>query len=77
MDDLCTMCEAAPATTIWGFPVCQMCSDALDSTQAVLKEMEAEHPHLAELGQRVESSFRRFLAARQEDEFGRTEGSDG
>ncbi len=61
---LCSMCERAPATTTWGLPVCQPCADALDQTQADLKQMEAEDPHLAELGRRVEDSFSEWLEAR-------------
>ena len=61
---LCTMCEQAPATTRWGFPVCQHCFDGLVETQADLEAMEADDPALAEAGRRVEESFARFLAER-------------
>lgn len=61
---LCTMCEQEPATTTWGLPVCQPCADGLDETQQMLAEEEAADPHLAELGQRVEDLFARFLAER-------------
>lgn len=75
-DDLgiCTMCEEAPATTTWGFPVCQPCADGLDATQSDLKEMEAEDPHLAALGRRVEASAARFFAERADLDRERDEG---
>ena len=63
-EQVCTLCESAPATTTWGFPVCQPCADALSETQAELKQMEADDPHLAELGRRVEESAAEFFAER-------------
>lgn len=59
---ICTMCENDLATTTWGFPVCQTCHDGLVGTQAMLEEMEAEDPALAEAGRRVEESFAGFRA---------------
>lgn len=60
----CTMCEQAHATTTWGFPVCQPCADWLLSTDAELKQMEADDPDLAEAGREVEEAFRRFREGR-------------
>jgi hypothetical protein len=55
------MCEDAPATTTWGFPVCQDCHDDLVETQAMLERLEAEDPALAEAGRKVEAAWDRFI----------------
>lgn len=60
----CSMCEAEPATTTWGLPVCQSCADALTSLQGDLAEMHAADPHLAELARRVEESAAELFAER-------------
>jgi hypothetical protein len=54
-------CEDAPATTRWGFPVCQDCYDDLVDLDGVLKTMEADDPELKAAGERVEESWRRLL----------------
>lgn len=67
-DGLCTMCEEQPATTTWGFPVCQDCADMLTALNGELKEMEAADPELAEAGRRVEESFARLRGVDDSDE---------
>jgi hypothetical protein len=37
-EQICTMCEEAPATTSWGFPVCQPCADWLTFLDAELRK---------------------------------------
>lgn len=66
-DDLgtCTMCEDAPATTTWGFPVCQPCADMLTMLDADLKKMEDGDPALKVAGERVEEAHRRFIEAQE------------
>lgn len=54
---LCTMCEEAPATTTWGFPVCQPCADFLAMLDDDLKRMEAGDSALKVAGERVEAAF--------------------
>jgi hypothetical protein len=58
---VCTMCEEAPATTTWGFPVCQDCADGLDVLHTELQQMEAADPELAAAGERAEAAFKKFL----------------
>lgn len=58
------MCEAQPATTTYGLPVCQGCYDGLVGLQGDLEAMEAADPWLAELGRRVEESARKYLSER-------------
>lgn len=60
----CTMCEQAPATTHYGFPVCQPCCDGLIALDADLKQMEAQDPELARLGRAVEESWEKLLRKR-------------
>lgn len=59
----CTMCEEAPATTTWGFPVCASCHVGLSALHADLQQMEAEDPELKRLGEEAEDAFRRWLDA--------------
>jgi hypothetical protein len=58
---ICTMCEMVPATTTWGFPVCESCAESLTLLNRELKLMETEDPELAEKGRRAEESLGRFL----------------
>jgi hypothetical protein len=37
---LCSMCEDAPATTTWGFPVCLPCAAWLDGLDVALRDEE-------------------------------------
>lgn len=37
-EQICTMCEEAPATTTYGFPVCQECRDWLIYLDGELKK---------------------------------------
>jgi hypothetical protein len=62
----CTMCEEAPATTTWGFPVCQPCADALSMLDEDLKKMEAGDPALKVAGERVEAAWAEFQRLRDE-----------
>jgi hypothetical protein len=57
-DDRCTLCGRRKATTTWGAPVCQPCSDGLDSIHEELVEMERNDPVLAALGRDVEEACR-------------------
>lgn len=61
---VCTMCDEAPATTTWGWPVCQPCADWLRVLHAELQEMEANDPALAESRRRVDDAIRRFEEGR-------------
>jgi hypothetical protein len=61
--DLCSMCEQAPATTTWGFTVCQPCADWLSTLDGDVKAMEAADPELAEAGRQVEDAFRQYREA--------------
>jgi hypothetical protein len=70
MADLCTMCGEKPATTTWGFPVCQSCADGLDGLHADLKEMERTDPALRALVERQDrdawrADLKRRVAARR------------
>lgn len=58
MNNLCTMCEQVPATTTYGFSVCQSCYDELFTLDAELKSMEAVDPELAEAGRRAEEALK-------------------
>lgn len=51
---ICFSCHAAPATTTWGFPVCQDCSDSLDSLHAELQQMEKDDPVLGAIAERID-----------------------
>lgn len=57
----CTMCDERPATTTYGAPVCQPCHAGLVGLDVDLKRMEADDPHLAELGRRVDDAARRYF----------------
>jgi hypothetical protein len=52
----CTLCEQAPATTVWGFPVCQSCATGLGSLDVELQVMETFDPELAATGKRIEEA---------------------
>ena len=57
--DLCTMCGEAPATTEYGYPVCQPCHDWLVVLDGHLKELEVGDPELRELGQQIAQWWQR------------------
>ncbi len=50
---LCQMCEDETATTTWGAPVCEYCSNMLDEVDGELQAMEAADPELKKLGDRI------------------------
>ena len=52
--ETCANCEEAPATTVWGFPVCEPCKSWLASIDGDLRAMEDSSPELKTLGERVE-----------------------
>lgn len=54
MSGTCTMCADAPATTVWGFPVCDSCADWLTRIDGILKAEEADNPELAALRRRID-----------------------
>lgn len=58
IDDPCTLCGKAPATTTYGYPVCQPCHDWLVDIDGHLAEMEADDPVLRELGKQIEQAWR-------------------
>lgn len=55
------MCEKRPATTSYGFPVCQQCYDGLVGLQADLDQMEEADPELKRLGQKVEQGLNEMV----------------
>lgn len=57
---ICTMCGRAPATTTYGYPVCQPCHDWLVDIDGHLAEMEAIFPDLADAARKVDEEWRRL-----------------
>lgn len=51
--ELCTLCGERPATTTWGFPVCDDCHGFLGRLDVDLKAMEDADPELAAIAGRV------------------------
>lgn len=59
--ELCEMCEWSPATTTWGFPVCQPCAEWLILLDDELRSMEDEDPQLERLSQQINKSAERLI----------------
>lgn len=70
----CSMCEQAWATTTWGFPVCQPCSDWLDRLHAELQAMPdpGVGPVLGGPSASYRERARKAIAARRSAELAET-----